>query len=59
MNLPHHRHILNGRTYGAMWRATDSDPITRYPSSHRIYGVLLAVGLGVALALSLVHWWAS
>ena len=29
-NLPTHRSVLHGRTWGRTWSASEFDPITRY-----------------------------
>ena len=57
-SLPHHRQILFGRTHGRTWNPAESDPITFHPSvstTERIYGVVLAVVLGVVGAVLLAH----
>ena len=59
MNLPDHRRISNGRTFGSTWRATDSDPIRYYPGRYRIRSVLLATGIAIAAAVLLFHWLAK
>jgi hypothetical protein len=60
--LPKHRQIIFGRTSGRTWNPAEADPITFHPSitrSERIYGVILAVAIGVAFAMLLAHWWSS
>jgi hypothetical protein len=44
----------------AQW-AFDADPIERYPQSRQeaAYGVVLAVVIGIGLAVALVAWWSA
>ena len=59
--LPEHRRLLAGRTHCTAWNPADSDPVTFYPQGRisNIAGFLMAVVIGVLLALLLVHWMAS
>ena len=59
--LPEHRRAINGRTQRCAYRHADYDPITRYPGGTpgRIRGWLLAVAIGLGLALAIVHWWSA
>lgn len=54
MNIPEHRKMIHGRTYGRTWRPTDYDPIQRWPRARNWIGTLLTLavfaGLGVLLA---------
>lgn len=55
-HLPEHRHVINGRTFSAPYDPAGFDPIRVYRSAHNWAGRLLAVVIGVALAVALVHW---
>lgn len=52
--------MLAGRTWASAWRAADADPIER-PRGRPIPGadIALAVVIGLGLAATLIHWWAS
>jgi hypothetical protein len=57
-NLPTHRSVLHGRTWGRTWSASEFDPITRYQRgsrTERAAGVVLAVLIGIFGALLLIH----
>lgn len=58
--LPEARRMLAGRTWASAWRAADADPIER-PRGRPIPGadIALAVVIGLGLAATLIHWWAS
>lgn len=57
--LPQHRRALYGRTFSQSWSAADFDPIQRHkapvPFTDRVLGTLLAVAIGVTLALIAAH----
>ena len=57
--LPDSRRAIHGRTHSRAWHAGDMDPIERFRVSkvERIADVLLAVLIGIFLALALAHWW--
>jgi hypothetical protein len=60
--LPQHRQIIFGRTAGRTWDPADSDPIRFYPATTRadkVYGVILAIAIGIGSAMLLAHWWSS
>jgi len=60
--LPENRRILTGRTWGRSWSPADYDPIRVYrnPSrAERIYGVILAVVIGIVSAVALAHFWSN
>ena len=58
--LPEHRRAITGRTQSSAFYAADYDPIARYPGTPgRIRGWLLAVAIGLGLALASVHWWTT
>lgn len=58
--LPEHRRAITGRTQRCAYYHADYDPITRYPGTPgRIRGWLLAVAIGLGLALATVHWWTT
>ena len=54
--LPAHRQAINGRTHSQPWSASSFDPITVYPSTHAWASRLLAVVIGVAMAVVIVQW---
>ena len=57
--LPEHRRAIYGRTHRQSWNPASFDPIERHkrpvPLTDRVLGFLLACGIGVVLALILVH----
>lgn len=62
--LPEHRRVLHGRTYPQRWSAADMDPIERpvrraVPVTDEALGAMLAIAIGVLLAMALVHWLAG
>lgn len=63
MNLPEHRRAIHGRTLDRSFEPTDYAMIEHCTSDVRLLetvaGVLLAVAIGVGLAVALVAWWTS
>lgn len=58
--LPEHRRAITGRTQRCAYYHADYDPIQRYPGTQGlIRGWLLAVAIGLGLALATVHWWTT
>lgn len=58
--LPEHRRAITGRTQSSAYYHADYDPIQRYPGTPgRIRGWLLAIAIGLGLALATVHWWTT
>ena len=55
-SLPDHRRIIHGRTFSAPYDPAGFDPLRRYRNGHQWAGRLLAVVIGVGLALTLVRW---
>ncbi len=54
--LPEHRRVINGRTFSTPWDPTGFEPLRVYRSGHQWAGRALAIGIGIALAIVLVHW---
>lgn len=54
--IPEHRKVLHGRTHRETWDPSGWDPIRAYPAHGHFASRLLAVAIGIALALVLVHW---
>lgn len=58
--LPEARRAIHGRTWASAWRAADFDPIERpWRRRESAADIALAIVLGIAGALALVHWWAT
>jgi hypothetical protein len=57
--LPAHRALVNGRTWGRYWRPEDYCAIEHHraeSTAERIGGVILAVVIGIVMAAALWHW---
>ena len=54
--LPEHRRVISGRTYSQPWSASSFDPITVYRCPQAWASLLLAVAIGIGLALVLIGW---
>jgi hypothetical protein len=59
--LPEHRRVIHARTWPTTWRPEDDDPIERphVSTGDLIAGWLIAIGIGVALAVAVVEALAS
>ena len=55
-HLPDHRRVIHGRTHREVWDPCGWDPIRAYPDHGHWLSRLLAIGIGIALAVVLVAW---
>jgi hypothetical protein len=56
--LPEHRRAINGRTFSRQWRPEEWAAVETYrqPCWERIADVVMAVAIGIVLAIILVSW---